>query len=97
MFRRFKKRFVYENDNGQKITYPRNWAGEVTDDVATKADAEGATLLERKKSTAKAEGKPLSKMNKEELIAEAALRDITIDPTKTNAEIIAAIEAGAAN
>lgn len=39
----------------------------------------------------------LSSLNKEELIAEAKARGIEVDAANTKAEIIAAIEAGAAN
>jgi tRNA(Ile)-lysidine synthase TilS/MesJ len=96
MFRRFKKRFEYVNEDDQKITIPRNWAGEVTESVAKKADAAGATLVDKvkkSKSEEPAGGKPLVKMTKDELVAYAGTNNITIDPTKTNAEIVATIEA----
>lgn len=96
MFRRFKKRFVYENEQGQKVTIPRNWAGEVTEGVAEEADAAGATLVEKVKK-AKVDdvvsSKPLSKMTKDELVAYAGANNIAVDPSKTNAEIVSAIEA----
>ncbi|MBN9033738.1 MAG: hypothetical protein BGO05_07300 [Rhizobiales bacterium 63-7] len=99
MFRRFKRRFEYRNDDGQKVTIPRNWAGEVTEEVAALADAADATLRDRKKAAKADDGeskvKPLAKMTKDELIAEAGLRGITIDPSKTKDEIVSAIEAAA--
>lgn len=39
------------------------------------------------------EDKKLDRMNKEELLAEAKARGVEVDPAKTKAEIIAAIEA----
>lgn len=100
MFRRFKKRFSYLNENGDKVTIPRNWAGEVTDDVAKQADEAGATLVEKVKKVAKSDDKesvkPLSKMTKDELVAYAKSKDIAVDPSKTNAEILATIESAEA-
>ena len=44
MFRRFKQQFKYTNDDGQRITIPFNWAGELPAAVAKQADEAGATV-----------------------------------------------------
>ena len=45
MFRRFVKRFEYQDPLLGKITYPRGWAGELDEDVIEKADALNALLV----------------------------------------------------
>lgn len=47
MFRRFTKRFEFQDKELGKVTYPRDWAGEVSSDVAKAADAAKATLRDK--------------------------------------------------
>ena len=93
MFRRFRKRFEYLNDAGQKVTIPRNWAGEVSDKVAADADAAGATLVDKAKVEVPDGPKPIEDMSKDELVAEAVKRGVQIKASDNKAEILAALKA----
>ncbi|WP_172123214.1 hypothetical protein [Devosia sp. 919] len=95
MFRRFRKRFEYLNDEGQKVAIPRNWAGEVSDKVAADADAAGATLVDKVKVAAPDGPKTVEDMSKDELVAEAVKRGVQIKASDNKAEILAALKAAA--
>jgi len=101
MFRRFKKRFEYQDADLGKVAIPRGWSGEVGDDVAKAADAAGVTLLERKVEGGKAnppetgEKKP-EDMTRDELVALAEGKGLTVKAADTKPEILAAIKAAAA-
>ncbi|WP_108459190.1 hypothetical protein [Devosia naphthalenivorans] len=96
MFRRFKKSFSFKNEAGQKVTIPRNWAGELPDQIAADADAAGATLIDKVKKAAEqpaSSPKTIDEMTKDELIAEAAKRNVEIKTSDNKADILAALEA----
>lgn len=95
MFRRFKKSFSYKNEAGQKVTIPRQWAGELPDNVAADADTAGATLVEKVKAADQpaTEPKQIDDMTKDELIAEAAKRNVEIKTSDNKADILAALKA----
>ena len=99
MFRRFKKRFEYQDDKLGKVAIPRNWSGEVSDEVAKAADAAGTTLAENAETAEKTKatdgGPKLDEMTKEQLIALAKERNVAIANDATKPDILAALKAAA--
>lgn len=94
-FRRFRKKFDYLNEAGEKITVPRGWAGELPDKVAADADKAKATI-EGKAVQGEVKAKAFAHFSKDELFAEAERRRLTVKSSATKAEILAALQAAAA-
>ncbi|WEK04559.1 MAG: hypothetical protein P0Y65_20680 [Candidatus Devosia phytovorans] len=93
-FRRFRKRFEYINDEGQKVTVPRNWAGELPEEIVAKADKSGATLIDKSKQTEKP--KASDERTKDQLLAEASRRKLAIKSSATKPEILTALQTASA-
>lgn len=92
--RRFRRRFEYLNDEGQKVTVPRNWAGELPDDIVAKADKSGATLVDKSKQAEKP--KLSDERTKDQLLAEASRRKLAIKTSATKPEILTALQTASA-
>jgi hypothetical protein len=91
-FRRFRKQWEYKNDAGEKVTIPRNWGGELPDDVAGAADKAGVTLIDKSaKAAANSEKGGWDKLNKDVLIAEAARRQLTVKSSANKPDLVAAL------
>lgn len=96
-FRRFRKQFEYKNEAGERVTVPRNWAGELPDDVAKAADDAKVTLVEKASSQPADtdQEKPLDKWSKDDVVAEAARRNLTIKPSANKGDILMALRVAA--
>ncbi|MCJ2032728.1 hypothetical protein [Methylobacterium sp. J-068] len=98
MYVRMKKAFPFKGDQGEKLTAPRGWIGNLPDEVAEAAIKGGFAVDGRQiSSTPTAPPAPedvddgLEAKTKPELEALAADRGVDISKAKTKADVIEAL------
>lgn len=93
MFHRFTKSFDYDHPTQGKITYPRNWAGELDAEVEAAAKAANVLLMDPATATPVPVNETVAKNNKDAVKLAKAQADLVAAQKTASEATVSLVEA----